>query len=126
MKILLDTHIFIWWDSEPKLLSDRARNLCEDSNNILILSVVSVWEMQIKRQLGKLSLRIPLEQIIEGQQQRNSIEILPVNLDHVLSLDKLPIIHKDPFDRLLIAQARAEDIQILTSDAVFAKYGVAC
>ena len=124
MRILLDTHVFIWWDSEPDLLSQRAREFCEDPNNTLVLSVVSVWEMQIKRQIGKLDLRMPLNELIENQTRQNGVEILPVHLDHVLRLDKLPAIHKDPFDRLLIAQAKIEDIKILTSDRVFAEYDV--
>src|SRR5437763_10884618 len=101
MRILLDTHVFIWWDSEPELLSQRAREFCEDPNNILVLSVVSVWEMQIKRQIGKLDLRVPLNELIENQIRQNSVEILPVHLDHILRLDKLPAIHKDSFDRLV-------------------------
>ena len=124
MRILLDTHVFIWWDSEPDLLSQRARELCENPNNTLILSVVSVWEMQIKRQIGKLDLRTPLNELIENQKRQNGLEILPVRLDHVLHLDNLPAIHKDPFDRLLIAQAKIEEIKILTSDRVFVEYDV--
>ena len=124
MRILLDTHVFIWWDSEPDLLSQRTREFCEDPNNTLVLSVVSVWQMQIKRQIGKLDLRVPLNELIENQERRNGLEILPVNLDQVLYLDKLPAIHKDPFDRLLIAQAKTEDIKILTSDRVFVEYDV--
>ena len=104
MRILLDTHVFIWWDSEPELLSQRARQFCEDPNNTLVLSVVSVWEMQIKRQIGKLDLRMPLNELLENQERRNGLDILPVNLDHVLYLDKLPAIHKDPFDRLSLKQ----------------------
>ena len=124
MRILLDTHVFIWWDSEPELLSQRAREFCENPNNTLVLSVMSVWEMQIKRQIGKLNLRMPLNELIENQKRRNGLEILPVHLDHVLRLEKLPAIHKDPFDRLLIAQAKIEDIKILTSDRVFVEYDV--
>jgi PIN domain nuclease of toxin-antitoxin system len=105
MKLLLDTHTFIWWDSEPARLSLHALALCQDRQNVLLLSVVSVWEMQIKLQLGKLRLALPLKEIIETQQQTNSIEILPVTLAHVLALENLPAYHKDPFDRLLVAQA---------------------
>lgn len=105
MKLLLDTHTFIWWDSEPARLSPHALALCQDRQNVLLLSVVSVWEMQIKLQLGKLRLALPLKEIIETQQQTNSIEILPVTLAHVLALENLPAYHKDPFDRLLVAQA---------------------
>ena len=125
MRILLDTHIFVWWDDEPERLSKRAFDLCSDSNNTLILSVASVWELQIKYQLGKLTLRAPLQQIISDQQRVNGIEILPVTLPHVFALDKLLPIHKDPFDRLLIAQSIAENIGLLSVDAVFKDYPIA-
>ena len=124
MRILLDTHVFIWWDSEPQQLSSQARVLCEDAENTLILSVASVWEMQIKWQLGKLKLRSPLSELIADQQKENGIEILPVGLSHVLALEELPLHHKDPFDRLLSAQANAENIGILSVDAVFKQYEV--
>lgn len=122
MKLLLDTHTFIWWDSEPAKLSPQVLALCQDRTNSLLLSVASVWEMQIKLQLGKLKLDRPLAEIIESQQQRNNIEILPVLLTHVLVLQSLPAHHKDPFDRLLIAQANVEEAALASSDPVFAKY----
>jgi PIN domain nuclease of toxin-antitoxin system len=124
MRILLDTHIFIWWDNDPHQLPPQARVLCEDPDNTLVLSVASVWEMQIKQQLGKLNLRLPLTALVEDQQQANGIEVLPVSLVHVLALDSLPHHHKDPFDRLLIAQANAEGIGLLSVDAVFKQYDV--
>lgn len=124
MRILLDTHFFIWWDSEPQRLSAQARKLCEDADNTLVLSVVSIWEMQIKQQLGKMKLRLPITELISDQQKENGIEILSVNLPHVLALERLPLHHKDPFDRLLIAQANAEDIGILSVDDIFKKYNV--
>ena len=97
MKMLLDTHTFIWWDSAPEKLSKRVLNLCENRSNILMLSVASVWEMQIKLQLGKLKLDIPLRILIENQQQKNDLKILSINLEHTLALDELPLHHKDPF-----------------------------
>jgi PIN domain nuclease of toxin-antitoxin system len=122
MKLLLDTHTFIWWDSEPAKLSPQALTLCQERTNSLLLSVASAWEMQIKLQLGKLKLTMPLAEIIESQQQRNNIEILPVLLPHVLALQSLPAYHKDPFDRLLIAQANVEEAILVSSDPVFAQY----
>ena len=92
--------------------------------NTLVLSVVSVWELQIKYQLGKLTLRAPLSQIVSDQQRENGIEILLVTLSHILALDQLPPIHKDPFDRLLIAQSIAENIAVLSVDAVFKNYPI--
>lgn len=76
MKLLLDTHTFIWWDSEPAKLSPQALALCQDCQNVLLLSVVSIWEMQIKLQLGKLRLTLPLKEIVESQQRTNGIENL--------------------------------------------------
>ena len=124
MKVLLDTHAFIWWDSEPTKLSARALALCQDPANTLMFSVVSAWEMQIKFQLGKLTLKLPLETVLEGQRQANQLEILPVMLPHVLALQSLPIPHKDPFDRLLIAQAIVEGATLISNDPAFVQYAV--
>jgi PIN domain nuclease of toxin-antitoxin system len=124
MKLLLDTHTFIWWDRDPAKLSPQTLALCQDQANVVLLSVVSVWEMQIKRQLGKLQLCLPLADMIASQQQTNQIAVLPVNLAHVLALESLPVHHKDPFDRLLIAQAREEDAVLVSSDPVFARYQI--
>ncbi len=95
-KLLLDTHAFVWWASESQRLSKKALALCGDRNNILILSVASVWEMQIKIQLGKLKLDEPLKNLIEEQKQVNDLQILPVELEHVLALENLADHHKDP------------------------------
>ena len=124
MKLLLDTHAFIWWDSEPAKLSLQALAQCQDRANNLLLSVASVWEMQIKFQLGKLKLNLPLAEIIASQQQKNNIAVVPVELAHVLALQTLPPHHKDPFDRLLIAQANFEGATLLCNDPVFSKYDV--
>src|SRR5437588_7358785 len=105
MKLLLDTHAFIWWFNEPEKLSPKALALLADGDNDLILSAASVWEMQIKIQLGKLKFTVPLREIVESQEQTNGVQVLPVGLEHVLALDALPAHHKDPFDRLLVAQA---------------------
>jgi PIN domain nuclease of toxin-antitoxin system len=124
MKLLLDMHTFIWWDSEPRRLSPEVLALCQDSENLLLLSVASAWEIQIKKQLGKLELALPLAELIESQQRINNLEILPVRLEHVLQLETLPPHHKDPFDRLLIAQAITEQAALVSSDPAFAKYPV--
>ncbi|NKQ37122.1 MAG: type II toxin-antitoxin system VapC family toxin [Chloroflexi bacterium] len=124
MKLLFDTHAFMWWDSDPSLLSERVLELCQDPENDLILSVVTVWEMQIKSQLGKLKFDFPLDELVENQQRINGIQILPVKLGHVLKLNELPLHHKDPFDRLLIAQAKMEDAVLLSTDAIFVEYSV--
>jgi PIN domain nuclease of toxin-antitoxin system len=124
MKILLDTHAFIWWDSDVSQLSPTALQLCQDPANTLLLSAASVWEMQIKQQLGKLKLKLPLREIVQTQQESNGIAVLPVQLAHVLLLEQLPLHHRDPFDRLLIAQANAEQAALLSCDSVFQKYQV--
>ena len=90
MKLLLDTHTFIWLDSSPEKLSPTALAACEDSENQLYFSVVSAWEMQIKSQLGRLSLDISLEQMIDVQQADNGLQILPIELQHVYALNNLP------------------------------------
>jgi PIN domain nuclease of toxin-antitoxin system len=124
MRLLLDTHTFIWWDSHPEKLSQTALSLLQDQSNTLILSVVSVWEMQIKLQLGKLKLNLPLSELIESQQQINNLQILSVSLAHALALDSLPNHHNDPFDRLLVAQANVEDVFLVSKDAKIAQYSL--
>jgi len=124
MNLLLDTHIFIWWDSQSASLSASARNLCDDPNNTLYLSLTSVWEMQIKQQLGKLELTRPLDVLIAEQQHVNGLRILPIQLDHILALGNLPAHHRDPFDRLLIAQAQTEGMSLISDDALLKQYDV--
>jgi len=121
---LLDTHTFLWLDNAPEKLSKTAAELCHDNTNTLILSIASVWEMQIKLKLGRLKLPAPLNLLIAGQQQTNHLQLLPVELRHVLALDALPDHHKDPFDRLLIAQAKADSLTIISDDAQIVKYPV--
>jgi len=124
VKLLLDTHAFIWWTSAPEKLSERALLACQNRDNELVLSVASVWEMQIKLQLGKLKLKSALDSLIEIQQRANDLQILPVELLHVLALSDLPHYHKDPFDRLLIAQAATEDAFLVSADPAFSRYSV--
>ncbi|MDP2862108.1 MAG: type II toxin-antitoxin system VapC family toxin [Desulfobacterales bacterium] len=124
MKLLLDTHTFIWWDSDPLKLTPQVLNMCQDPENLLLLSVASVWEMQIKLQFGRLKLTLPLAELVAGQQQTNKIVILNVKLEHILALEKLPPHHKDPFDRLLIAQADIEEAVLVSKDQIFKEYPV--
>jgi PIN domain nuclease of toxin-antitoxin system len=124
MRLLLDTHTLLWWATDRARLSPVALAVCEDASNVLLLSVVSVWEMQIKTQLGKLTLTIPLATLIDREVNTNGMTLLPVELEHVLALDTLPAYHKDPFDRLLIAQAQLEGAILVTTDGVFARYGI--
>jgi len=124
MNLLLDTHVFIWLSLTPERLSERVTDLLMDETNLWFLSLVSVWEMQIKRQLGKLSLNLPLPELITSQQQTNGLQLLPIELNHIFTLENLPQFHRDPFDRLLIAQAITEQITLLSIDTVFDHYPV--
>lgn len=124
MRLLLDTHAFIWADNQPEKLSPSARAACEDPVNELILSVASVWEMQLKIMLGKLTIRKPLRTVVQDWIEQNTILILPVHLEHIFRLEILSAHHKDPFDRLLIAQAMAEGFTMVTHDKTFAMYNI--
>jgi PIN domain nuclease of toxin-antitoxin system len=123
MRYLLDTNAFIWWNGQSKKLSPRAFAICQDPSNVLLVSIASVWEMQIKLQLGKLTLPGSLAEIIEKQHLENQIELLPITLRHILAIGNLPNHHKDPFDRLLIAQTLIEGIT-LTDDPRIAEYPI--
>ncbi len=124
MKLLLDTHIFLWWDSEPTKLSDKVMKILTDKTNTLFVSVVSVWEMQIKKDLGKLVLRTSLATILIEQESKNQISVLPIEAKHIFGLETMPQHHKDPFDRLIIAQANVEDLTVISNDAIFSQYKV--
>jgi PIN domain nuclease of toxin-antitoxin system len=124
MKYLLDTHTFLWWNSQSTRLSKVAFSLIQAKANTLLLSLASVWEIQIKLQLGKLNLPAPLAEIIERQQTNNNIELLPIHLSHILALHNLPNHHRDPFDRMLIAQAQVENLVLISDDPMFAKYSI--
>jgi PIN domain nuclease of toxin-antitoxin system len=124
MRLLLDTHIFIWLiDGNPNL-SQTARQAIEDENNTLHLSIVSLWEITIKTSLGKLELAIPLEQIVINFILPSGIKILPIHIPHLLLLQTLPFHHRDPFDRLLISQAKSETLTLVSQDRMFEQYEV--
>jgi PIN domain nuclease of toxin-antitoxin system len=124
VRLLLDTHVFIWWDSEPKRLSHRALALCNDPENELVLSVVSLWEIQIKSQIDKIRLRLPLPDLVRTQQETNSMVLLPLTGPHVYTLDELPHFHRDPFDRMLVAQAKVEKLRLISSDEMLKRYPI--
>lgn len=123
MRLLLDTHTFIWMDSVPRQLSLAAATALRDPANEVWLSVVSVWEMAIKADLGKLALRQPLDQIVRDQ-LANGVQVLSVELAHVLGVVGLPAAHSDPFDRLLVAQTFITRMELVTADPIFAHYPV--
>ncbi|MBP5972038.1 type II toxin-antitoxin system VapC family toxin [Brasilonema sp. CT11] len=124
MRLLLDTHTLIWVILNPEKLSERVTSLFFDRSNEILLSIVSVWEMQIKLQLGKLHFDLPLSELIESQQQANDLQLLPITTRHIYALENLPNHHRDPFDRLLMAQAMIKKMPLLSIDAVFDQYPV--
>ena len=124
MRVLLDTHVFLWWITDDPRLSARARSVIGDGGNRLFLSAASGWEMAIKAALGRLELPDHPERFIPQQLSLNAIEALPVTMGHALHVYSLPLHHRDPFDRLIIAQAQLEKLPILTSDAQIARYPV--
>jgi PIN domain nuclease of toxin-antitoxin system len=119
VKLLLDTHTFIWWDREPDLIPPATLQLMRQSQ--LLLSLVSLWEIQIKTQLGKLNLNLPLADLVKHHQE-NGITLLTITLPHILALEQLPQHHRDPFDRLLIAQGCVESTAIVSRDDIFKSY----
>jgi PIN domain nuclease of toxin-antitoxin system len=121
MKLLLDTHTFIWWASNPEQLPKSTLELLKHRENQLWVSLVCIWEIQIKYQLGKLDVRLPLAEVV-AQQQANGIILLSMTLEHILELEQLPMHHRDPFDRLLIAQSRVEKAVLVSRDRVFQQY----
>lgn len=114
----------MWMDSLPERLSRTAREAITDTANSRHLSVASIWEMQIKLQLNKLSLRKPLAEILREQQARNLLQIAPIEVADVLALGTLPHLHRDPFDRLLVAQARRGGFHLVGNDPEIAGYDV--
>lgn len=124
MKLLLDTHAFIWWMIQTSRLSATALAAMQNPQNELLLSVISLWEMQLKIQLGRLHFKLPLPELIEEQQQLNGIKLLLLKPEHIYALSQLPFHHQDPFDRLLIAQAITEQTPIISTDAKFPAYPV--
>lgn len=124
MKLLLDTHAFLWFIDGDEQLSPIARQLIEDPANERYLSVVSVWEITIKSALGRLVVPTPPSRLIREQVWSNAIALLPLAPSHFDSLQALPIHHKDPFDRMLIAQALTEGMTFVTKDRTADRYGV--
>ena len=124
MKLLLDTQAFLWWLSDDPRLGKKARRQIADCKNEIFLSVASLWELTIKVSLGRFDVTGDFEVWVLAQLARNRFEILPIQLAHVLALSRLPSHHKDPFDRILIAQAIGEAMPLLTVDADIARYPV--
>lgn len=122
MKLLLDTHTLLWFIGGSSRLSSAARILIEDSENEKFVSIVSIWEIAVKVSIGKMSLSSPFDILFPHQLQINGFELLPVEVEHTSVVASLPFHHRDPFDRLLIAQSIIEDFAIVTADSAFADY----
>ncbi|HIJ97228.1 MAG TPA: type II toxin-antitoxin system VapC family toxin [Desulfuromonadales bacterium] len=124
MRLLLDTHVFLWWTDNNPALSTKVQHAISDESNDCFLSIVSCWEIAIKASLGKLNLSQSVEKFIVEQVALNGFELLPVDFRHVAAVESLPFHHRDPFDRLLVAQARAEGLVLVTADFQISNYGV--
>lgn len=124
MRVLLDTHVFLWWITDDERLSPRAREVMVEGRNTLVLSAASGWEMAIKARLGRLSVAGDFASFLSEQLALNGIDTLPVTMAHALHVYELPAYHRDPFDRLLVAQALLEGIPIVTADPEIARYPV--
>ena len=125
MKYLLDTSSFLWFVNDDKRISTAARELIEDPSFEIQLSLVSIWEIAIKSTLGRgLELPRPFPQFIDIVQDNDDFKVLQIHISHVKAIADMPLHHRDPFDRLLIAQSQVEDIPVITSDAAFDAYDI--
>lgn len=122
MRILLDTHVLLWWLADPQRLPDPARRILEKDGNDIYVSVASLWEVAIKS--GKGRLRVDPAELLKGISV-NHFSMLPIEAAHVLALLDLPPVHRDPFDRIIVAQADCESMRVLTHDAQLQSYGAA-
>ena len=121
MKFLLDTHVLLWAAGQPERLPPKARRLMGDPRNELIFSAASLWEIAIKKGLGRDDFQVDARLLRRGLLD-NGYSELAITSAHAVAIDSLPLIHKDPFDRLLIAQSMMEGITLLTTDPIVAKY----
>lgn len=124
MRFLLDTHVFLWWILDDARLSSRVHGLIETGSNEILFSAASAWEIAIKAQLGKIMLPGKPDTFVSEQLNKNRFTALPVNVSHALRTYELPQLHRDPFDRLLVAQSLLEKLPILTSDSLIRQYSV--
>lgn len=121
---LLDTHAFLWFVADDPRLSTTAREVMENSESELLLSMASAWEIAIKLSLGRLELGAAFGAFMAEHLERNAIKVLPIRVDHVERVVNLPFHHRDPFDRLIVAQALVDGVSVIGTDRLFDAYGV--
>ena len=124
MRVLIDTHIFLWWNSDDPSLSLLAKEIIADHRNEIFLSSASVWEIVIKVSKGRLLLPMPPDQYIPSRMRFYGFQLLPIYMYHALHILNLPSHHNDPFDRMLIAQSNTEDMPLITSDENIKQYQI--
>jgi PIN domain nuclease of toxin-antitoxin system len=126
VKLLLDTHTFLWFAGRQQaaLLPQATREVLEDGTHDLFLSLASVWELAIKVSIGKMQLTEPVADLVRFHQSNSGIQLQPITIAHLDLIERLPFHHKDPFDRLLIAQSLVENLTVVSIDAAFDRYGV--
>ena len=124
MRVLVDTHVFLWWIEGDRALPAKARAVLANPENECLISMVSAWELAIKTGLGKLKLALPVKRYIVENVAANGFRMLAIEIVHVGRVETLAMHHGDPFDRLLIAQALEENIAVVTADPIFRNYGV--
>jgi PIN domain nuclease of toxin-antitoxin system len=124
VRVLLDTHVFLWWNENNTQLSKKALRILSDPANSLILSVASAWEIALKTQAGKLRIPEDAATYVPTRVAHYGMEILPIHLAHALALASLPMLHRDPFDRILIVQSQIEKLSLITADPVIRGYAV--
>jgi len=124
VRAILDTHVFLWWNTDDSRLSPAAHDLIADGGNTLLLSAASAWEIAIKYARGRLILPEAPPRYVASRMEQHHIEPLPIQLAHALHVHDLPHYHSDPFDRLLVAQSQLERIPIVTGDAHMARYDI--
>jgi PIN domain nuclease of toxin-antitoxin system len=122
--LLLDTHAMLWFVWDDKRLSSTAKSLIEDAGNRKLFSTASCWEIAIKVGLGKLALGEPSRSFLPREITRNNIELLPISLNHATAVETLPAHHRDPFDRIVIAQAMVDSLSVVSADAILDRYDV--
>ena len=122
MRLLLDTHILIWWMSDDRKLARAAREIIANPDNEALVSAASVWEVAIKAALGRIDIEMD---DFEDEIVRSGFRPLPIGLRHAVTVGRLPAVHRDPFDRMLVAQASVEELRVVSHDRVFERYGLA-